>query len=237
MSIFSTTSESTRSKKMMTALSTKCPLWMLIALAAMCYGCVVAAGEIPTADEALKCLVEGNKRFVSGPMIRPDQGKARRAELVRGQQPYAIIVTCSDSRIPPELIFDKGFGDLFVVRTAGNVVDDIALGSVEYAAEHLHVPLIIVLGYKGCGAVSAAVKGAEAPGHIAAVVAAIRPAVEKAKGVEGDPVDNTVKANILAVTEKLKSSEPILADLVKEGKLTIIPARYDMETGNVELLK
>ncbi len=212
-------------------------LWTTVAAIAVCAGVAVAAGETPTADEALTCLMEGNKRFVNGAVIRPGQSKARRAELAKGQQPIAIVVTCSDSRIPPELIFDKGFGDIFVVRTAGNVVDDVALGSIEYAADQLRTPLLVVMGHESCAAVTLTVKGAEAPGHIAAVVAAIRPAAEKAKTMEGDPVDNAVKANILTVVEKLKNSEPILAELVKSGKLTIIPARYDLDSGAVELLK
>ena len=113
-------------------------------------------------------------------MKRPNQGVERRKELVEGQHPFAIILCCSDSRVPPEVIFDQGLGDLFIVRTAGNVFDNIALGSIEYAVEHLEVPLLVVLGHGQCGAVTATVEGGHAPGHISNVVEAIQPAVVKA---------------------------------------------------------
>ena len=128
---------------------------------------LAAAGEPAaaiSADDALAQLVEGNRRFVSGEVARPHQSAARRAELAKGQAPVAIVLTCSDSRVAPELYFDQGLGDLFVIRNAGNVLDDHVLGSIEYAVEHLHVPLLIVIGHEKCGAVSAAVGGGERRG-------------------------------------------------------------------------
>lgn len=132
-------------------------------------------------DEALKRLVQGNARFVSDHLTHasPEQIAVARGAVSKSQAPFAVIVGCSDSRVGPEIVFDQGLGDLFVVRTAGEVVDSAALGSIEYAVEHLGSPLILVLGHQRCGAVAAAVAGAKAPGHIAAVLNAIEPAAKK----------------------------------------------------------
>jgi carbonic anhydrase len=142
-------------------------------------------------DEALKRLLQGNARFVSGHLTHagPEQIAEARGAVAKSQNPIAVIVGCSDSRVGPELVFDQGLGDLFVVRTAGEVVDSAALGSIEYAVEHLGSPLIVVLGHERCGAVAAAVAGAKEPGHIAAVLKAIEPAVKQTKGKPGDPVE------------------------------------------------
>lgn len=188
-----------------------------------------------TSDQALATLMAGNKQYASAKLTHPNQTPERRTELVKGQHPFAVILSCSDSRVPPEVIFDQGLGDLFVVRVAGNVVDDIALGSIEYAAEHLGTPLIVVLGHEKCGAITATVEGGKAPGHIDAVVRALKPAVEKVKDQPGDKVENAAKANIGLVVEQLKTSRPILAELVKNGKLKIVGARYDLDTGLVDI--
>jgi len=194
-----------------------------------------ASGGI-AADQVLKMLLDGNKQYAAGKLTHPNSTPQRRQQLVAGQHPLAIILSCSDSRVPPEIIFDQGLGDLFVVRVAGNVVDNLALGSIEYAAEHLGVPLIVVLGHEKCGAITAAVEGGgKAPGHIEAVVKALRPAVEKVKDKPGDKVENAIKANIELIVEQLKTSRPILAELVKDGKLMIVGARYDLDTGLVEI--
>jgi len=185
------------------------------------------------ADKAYKMLMDGNARYVSGKTTHPNQTAKSRTETAKGQKPFAVIVTCSDSRVPPEIIFDQGIGDLFVIRIAGNIVDDNALGSIEYAAEHLGVKLVVVLGHEKCGAVDATVKGGEAPGHIASLVNSIKPAVEKAKKEKGDVLENSIKNNALAVTEKIITSKPILMNLVKEGKLKVITARYDLDDGKV----
>src|SRR5260221_10557754 len=147
-------------------------------------------------DQALKRLVQGISRFVFGNMTHVASGQvveARRA-VAKRQMPFAIIVGCSDSRVGPEIVFDQGLGDIFVVRTAGQVVDATALGSIEYAVEHLGSSLIVVLGHERCGAVSAAVAVTKEPGHIAAVLKAIEPAGEQTKSKPGDPVENAVRA-------------------------------------------
>jgi carbonic anhydrase len=195
-----------------------------------------ASGQGMTGDQALEKLLKGNKRFAGARLRHPNQTAARRAELAKGQHPYAVIVSCSDSRVPPEVLFDQGIGDLFVVRVAGNTVDDVALGSVEYAVEHLHSPLVVVLGHERCGAVQATIQGGEAPGRIGSVMEPIRLAMEKAKGKPGDLAENVMRANAGMVAEQLRSSEPILGELVKHGKLKIVAARYDLDSGVVELL-
>jgi carbonic anhydrase len=192
--------------------------------------------DIINADEALQRLSEGNKRYVVGKFIRPHQTSVRRAELIEGQHPFAIILSCSDSRIPVEIVFDQGIGDLFVVRVAGNIADDVALGSIEYAAAHLHVPLVVVMGHGGCGAVAATTSGGELEGHLPVIAAAIRPAVDKVKTQQGDLVNNAARANAVMVAEKLKASKPVLSELVRSGKLTIEAAFYDIKSGKVEFI-
>ena len=190
-------------------------------------------------DQALQQLMSGNQRYVTAQvtqLLHPHQTPQRRAEVAQGQHPFAIILSCADSRVPPEIVFDQGLGDLFVVRVAGNIVDDVVTGSIEYAAEHLHVPLLVVMGHSKCGAVAATVAGGEVPGHLPSLVQAIQPAVDKAKGQLGDLLDNAIKANVALVVEQLKSSQPILAHLVHEGKLKVVGARYDLESGAVDVI-
>ena len=146
--------------------------------------------------QTLADLLAGNARFVAGQPLHTRQNAARLSEVASGQKPSAIMVSCSDSRVAPEIIFDQGLGDLFVVRTAGQVVDDVALASIEYAVEHLGTALIIVLGHKRCGAVSAAVADGEAHGHLNALIDKIKPAVEQAKAMPGDALDNAVRAHV-----------------------------------------
>ncbi len=186
--------------------------------------------------EPLNKLMDGNKRYAAVKYIHPHQTKYRRDLMAKGERPFAIVLSCSESRVPPEVIFDRGLGDLFVVRVAGNIADDAVIGSIEYAAEHLHVPLLMVLGHERCGAVSATVKGGKIPGHISSLTKAIGPAVEMVKGKSGDPLDNSVRANVEMVVEQLRTSKPILAGLIQEGRLKVAGARYDLDTGVVELL-
>ena len=190
----------------------------------------------PSGEEALQSLMGGNMRYVGTKLTHPNQTAERRAEVAQGQHPLAVILGCSDSRVPPELIFDQGLGDLFVIRVAGNSVNDVVLGSIEYAAEHLGVGLVMVLGHERCGAVEAAVRGGEAAGHIASVIEAITPAIEKIKVRPGDPVDHAVRANVELVVGQLKSSTPVLAESVKAGRLKIVGARYALESGWVDLI-
>src|SRR6184192_4185539 len=156
--------------------------------------------------EAISKLKEGNGRYAGGNLQHPGQTTERRAELANTQHPFATIVSCSDSRVPPEIVFDQGLGDLFVVRVAGNVIDDHGLGSIEYAVDHLGARLIVVLGHQSCGAVKAAKETiaakSKAPGHIQSLVTAIQPAVEAtAKGDLGA----TVEANVKNVVQALRT--------------------------------
>ena len=181
-------------------------------------------------------LIEGNNRYASSMLIHPNQSVTRRAEVAKGQRPFAAIVSCSDSRVPLEIIFDQGLGDLFVIRLAGNIIDDAVLGSLEYAVEHLGVQYIMVLGHEHCGAVSAAVKGGEAHGHIGSIIKAIQPSVDKVKGQPGDLLDNAIRANVSFMVQQLKSSQPLLMGKIKEGGLTVVGAYYDWDDGAVTII-
>jgi carbonic anhydrase len=196
-----------------------------------------AASSGLTAGQALEMQLEGNRRYVSGQSIHPNQTLERRAEVVGAQKPFAAILSCSDSRVPPEILFDQGIGDLFVIRNAGNVSDDVVLGSIEYGVANLAIPLVVVLGHQSCGAVSAATQSSEAPGHIEDVVMAIQPAVEKAKGQEGDLVTNAISANVGLVVEEVAGSEPILSEFVRDHGVQVVGAVYSLENGTVELQK
>ena len=202
-----------------------------------CAGAMAATdGSAVSGDMAQQKLMDGNKRYVDARLLHPNQTPQRRAEVAKGQHPFAAIVSCADSRVPPEILFDQGLGDLFVVRLAGNILDDAVLASLEYAVEHLSVKYIMVLGHERCGAVEATIKGGETPGHIGSLVKAIQPAVDNAKKQPGDLLDNAVSANITMVVQKLKSSSPTLVELVKKGALTVVGARYDLDDGVVAIL-
>ncbi len=186
-------------------------------------------------DQSLNELIQGNKRYAGTWPRHPHQSAARRKEVAQAQHPFACILSCSDSRVPPEIIFDQGIGDLFVVRVAGNIADDAAIGSLEYAVERLGTPLIVVLGHKRCGAVQAAVSGGRARQHLDSITKVIEPAVAIARKQPGDVVDNAVEANVQVVVKQLGSSQPTLAELVKNGKLKIVGATYDLDTGLINL--
>jgi len=192
------------------------------------------------AEEAVKRLLEGNRRYIAGKNSSSHRTAQRRAEVAKGQHPFAVIVGCSDSRVPPEILFDQGMGDLFVVRSAGNVIDDIAIGSIEYAVEHLGVQLVMVLGHERCGAVDATLKGGAVGGKLKSVVDAIKPAVEKAKAkAETSPrcdlLCSSVKSNARMVAEKLRKASPVLTDPVENGLLRVIGAYYELDSGLVSL--
>lgn len=195
-------------------------------------------GKLATnADEALAELKAGNARFTSGKEQSPTRDLKRVKEVAKAQHPEAIVLTCSDSRVPPEVIFDEGIGDLFVVRVAGNVAEPATTGSVEYAAEHLGVPLVVVLGHHKCGAVKATAEATGAPeGNIGAIVKEIQPAVAAAKANPGKEglVDDAVHQNAALVAAQLLSESPILSHLAHEGKVKIVTAVYDLESGKIE---
>lgn len=190
-----------------------------------------------TADEALKELKQGNERFVKGKAARHNQTLKRVKEVVAGQKPEAVILGCADSRVPPEVIFDEGIGDLFVVRVAGNISEPATTGSIEYAAEHLGVPLVVVLGHKKCGAVKATAEAhGPAEGNIGEIVKELQPALAAAKANPGKHglVDDAVYANADLVAKQLLTESPVLTHLVQAGKVKIVSAVYDLETGKVE---
>jgi carbonic anhydrase len=190
----------------------------------------------PGPDGVLAELKAGNEHHATHKYQHPHESISRQLELVTGQHPQAQVLSCADSRVPPEIIFDQGLGDLFVVRVAGNVASDTELGSLEYGAEHLHIPLLIVLGHESCGAVTAAVEGGEAESHISALMNLIKPAVDKTRGTAGDPVDNAVRMNVRMVVQQLRSSTPVLSGLVGRGKLKIVGGVYSLKTGLVTWL-
>jgi carbonic anhydrase len=218
--------------------------WVLVIVALALAGCKSNSTstrpdqEYVTVQAPLDRLIAGNKRFMDMQATHANQNAERRTEVAAGQEPFAIIVGCSDSRVPPEIVFDQGLGDLFVVRLAGNVVDTDALGSIEYAADHLHVPLVVVLGHDKCGAVQAAVDASTSegtvPGNVASIIAAIKPAVIEAQGESGNLLDNAIDANIRRVVNQIRNSEPGLKDEVAAGKLKVVGARYKLDTGEVE---
>ena len=183
--------------------------------------------------------MEGNGRFVTAKPQYPNVTPERRKELSKGQKPFTIIFGCVDSRVPPELVFDRGLGDLFVIRTAGQALDGAALGSIEFGVEELNIPLVMVLGHQKCGAVSATIevleKRAVAHGQINTLVEIIKPAVDKVKGQSGDLLENSVRANIQLTVDKLKAS-PLLSKYLDKGKIKIVGARYDLDTGVADII-
>ena len=190
-----------------------------------------------TALAPLDKLKVGNERFVSGHPVHPDETLDRIRELKKGQNPFVVVISCSDSRLPPELIFDQGLGDVFSIRTAGNVIGDYELGSIEYAIEHLHCKLIVVLGHENCGAIQAyATSGNEKhDDHIQTLVDYI--AAEEEEKIVPDSlrsnIDILVKANIAHAVNLLSSSTPVLKPLVDKNEIKIIGAYYDLDSGNV----
>lgn len=196
----------------------------------------VAATEEQPAKNPMERLIQGNQRYVTSTTVCHEDWTAKRSALLTNQKPFAVIVACSDSRVPPEIVFDQSLGDLFVVRVAGNIVDDFAVGSIEYGVNVLGANLVLVLGHSNCGAVDAAVKGLKFDNHIQEVLNAIQPAVVATKGESGDRLEKTIKANVKVVEEKLKTSKPVLAKLIEKGTLRISGGYYDLETGKVELL-
>ena len=190
-------------------------------------------------EEALERLLQGNERYVQAKFAHPDEDAARRASIATAQHPYAIILGCADSRVPPEIIFDEGLGDLFVIRVAGHVVDAATVGSVEYAAVELGVRLVLVLGHESCGAVAAALaahRAAELPGHIRNLATAMGPAIAHARHLPGDPLANAVQSNVIYASAKLRISAPILAPLVAAGDIQVASAIYSLHSGLVRLL-
>ncbi len=198
-----------------------------------------------TAAEALERLRDGNRRFVRD--VRDSAalvGESRRAQLVDGQEPFAIVLGCSDSRVPAELVFDQGFGDLFVIRVAGNIVAPSQVGSVEFAAERFGTPLVVVLGHSRCGAIAATLEALGQPmtgalRNLRSIVDRVRPSVEPLLKTElatrpDALVAEAVRANIRASAEHLRSGSEILENLIAAGRLRVVGAEYSLETGVVD---
>ena len=194
---------------------------------------------VKSPEDALNRLLEGNVRYVEGSPIHPNQSAERQAEVAQGQHPWAAILGCVDSRVPPELVFDQGLGDMFVARTAGQVIDDAVMGSLEFAVEE-GVKLLMVLGHQSCGAVKATINaiqtGSVPEGRIGSVVEAIKPAVMQAQSQTGDLLDNSVKANVALEVQYLMSSSSVISHAADQGEIKVVGARYDLATGAVAVL-
>ncbi len=193
-----------------------------------------------TPKQALQLLLAGNRRWVSGQVTHPHQSVEHRVALRPGQRPFAAIVSCIDSRVPPELVFDRGAGDLAVIRTGAQALDDgVVLGSVEFACDQLETPLVLIMGHQRCGAVKAAIgvieSGGAAPGHIQSVVDALRPAYAAAASGPGDLLDNMVRAQTRLTVARIET-EPLIHDLSAQGKLTVHGGYYSLDTGAVTII-
>ena len=186
------------------------------------------------ASQALDRLMAGNKRFVADKLDGKLQNSTRRNELTGGQHPFAIVLSCADSRVVPELAFDTGLGEIFVIRVAGNVANASSLASIEYAVAHLGVELIMVMGHESCGAVTAAIQGGDNGKNLNHLLAHIQPAVDASSSSDG--VNDVVKANARMTAEAMLSNSSIVQDAVSSGKVTITPAYYHLGTGEVEVL-
>lgn len=218
----------------------------LVGMAILAGSTFAVASEIApavTADQALEKLMDGNANYVkeaAGNCVKNSTAKMREGVAAK-QHPYAIILSCSDSRVPPEILFDKGLGEIFVVRVAGNVVSPHELGSIEYAVEHIGSPLIMVLGHERCGAVTATVEANGKPvhGNVGSLIASIAPAAEAAKatGATGPAlVEAACNANVENVSAEIKAKSPVIAEAIKAGHVKIVGAKYDLDSGKVELL-
>lgn len=194
----------------------------------------------PPTNDLISRLMDGNARYIAGKTIHGDH-TARRDEVSGAQHPFAMILSCADSRVPPELIFDQSLGDLFVVRLAGNYAETGGIGSFEYAFAHFHSPLLMVLGHSSCGAVHATVDamkkpGSSAPGDIAAIVNAIMPAAKAVAGKPGDEYANAIAENVRRNVAALRAQKPLLNEGVAAKKLQVVGAVYDLKSGKVNLV-
>jgi carbonic anhydrase len=196
----------------------------------------VAQNDI-TPDAALQLLKEGNERFVNQKRSNPNQDMARLTEVAEGQSPFAAVLSCADSRVPPELVFDRGLGDIFVVRNAGNVATPEEIGSLEFGTLVLGAKVLMVTAHERCGAVKATMKGDEVPGTIGSILESIAPAVAGLEGKQDDPasVESAAKSNVKLQIERLMAS-PVISELVTTGKLMVVGGYYDLDTGAVTMV-
>ena len=190
-----------------------------------------------SAKEALQQLKLGNQHFQKMKLLHPDQNVKRRESLIKSQHPFAVILTCSDSRVPPSIIFDQGLGDLFEIRNAGNVLDKHVIGSIEYAVVHLGVKLVIIMGHEDCGAVTATLNNVQESDFISSLTDSIKPALDLYnKNPKGDKLVSTIKNNAILNQQLLIKSDSIIQDYIKNKGLKIIPAYYHLDSGKVEFL-
>ncbi len=194
--------------------------------------------ELGLEEDPFTKLLKGNNRFVNNKPLHPDESSERKKEIAEHQKPFAAIISCSDSRVPPEIIFDQGLGDLFVIRTAGNLIGDIELGSLEYALEHLEVKLVVVLGHQNCGVIKAFLSEEKETGYIANLVSLVENKEEEKKALlaEGDKMNNCVSANIENSVRQIKEACPVLLNHKENPEIKIIGAKYNLVTGQVEVL-
>lgn len=219
------------------------PLWTMLlapddAAAAVRPASTLDPADAPlTPERVLHLLQAGNQRWIAGRLRHPHQTVARRDQVAAAQHPLATVFSCIDSRVPPEIVFDRGVGDLFVVRTAAQTNDGLVQGAVEYGVEESLTPLLVVMGHQRCGAVTFAVEtlnaGREAPAHLKDVVNALRPAYEAAKGLPGDQVDNTIRAQIRLTVLQLQHDE-LLEPYERAGRAHVVGAYYSLDTGAVD---
>lgn len=219
--------------------------WMALSAGAVAAGGLGAPAElhaapyVPVSDwvktpqQALQELMAGNRRFVEGHATMPNRSMARIREVAPSQAPFASILSCADSRVPVELVFDQGFGDLFVCRTAGNIITPDNLASLEFGTAVLGSRALVVMGHTDCGAVKAAMTAGAVPGQISALYQFIRPALDD---VPAGDVPAAVRSNVMYQVELLRESSPVIAGLIKEGKLAVEGAVYDLATGRVTML-
>lgn len=198
------------------------------------------------AGESLQILQDGNKRFLSGVSTHERQDQERVKDLTKGQNPKCIIVSCSDSRVPPEIVFDQGLGDIFSIRTAGNVMSDYEEGSIEYAVEHLHTPLVVVMGHLGCGAIQALLDHADdldgdlekSADHVSKIIHKLKSEEEEQEVLKtaGKNSNLAVVANVMNGVKQLRKSDPVLKEAYDKGEVNIVGAVYHIESGEVEFL-
>jgi carbonic anhydrase len=196
---------------------------------------------LPTPDQAIYRLVDGHARYLMGAPTNPRRNEKRRVEVAGGQHPFAAVLSCADSRVPVEVLFDQGLGDIFSVRVAGNVADGSEIASLEYGVEHLHIPVLVVLGHTKCGAVSAAVSGGELPPRIAHLVELIAPAVAQGRSAEpnlsgDDRVADVVRRHVVLTMGTLLKDSPIVCEAVESRKLKLVGAVYDLDDGKVRFM-
>ncbi|GAA1807887.1 carbonic anhydrase [Nesterenkonia flava] len=198
------------------------------------------AAQQPTPAEAWKLLKEGNERFVNGELRHPNQNAARRSSLTESQHPMAVIFGCSDSRLAAEIIFDVGLGDVFVVRTAGQVIDDAVMGSLEFSVDQLNVPLIMVLGHDSCGAVSATINAADTGtypgGYVRDLVERISPSVVAARQAGASSVNETVEEHVKQTVQRMTGRSRVLHDAVTEGRTAIVGVTYRLAEGRADVV-